>query len=34
MHQNAPFGDFFYTTIADVVGFLRDHAQVGDLILS
>ena len=34
MRQNAQFGDLFYTTIADIVGFLRDQAQFGDLILS
>ena len=26
MRQNASFGDLFFTIIADVVGFLRDHA--------
>jgi len=45
MHQNASFGDLFCTTIADVVGFLHDHAPwwlpqdrhssiIGDLRLS
>ena len=45
MRQNASFGDVFCTTIADVVGFLRDHAPfwlpqdhhssiIGDLRLS